>query len=84
MTVIVRPPGLNNSQVSSTEIACGVDKPLKNHLETTMKQEVGSKVQIREVWVALGRSYRAGSNFRASRLRRNCFNFDQHNSIREQ
>jgi hypothetical protein len=33
-------------RVSSTEIACGVDKPLKNHLETTMKQQVGSKVQI--------------------------------------
>ncbi|WP_235678294.1 hypothetical protein [Cylindrospermopsis curvispora] len=35
----------SDQTVSSTEIACGVDKPLKNHLETTMKQEVGSKVQ---------------------------------------
>nr|WP_223007708.1 hypothetical protein [Cylindrospermopsis curvispora] len=26
----------------AVNIACGVDKPLKNHLETTMKQEVGS------------------------------------------
>lgn len=29
--------------VSFTEIACGVDKPLKSHLETTMKQEVNTK-----------------------------------------
>lgn len=39
-------PIRSDQTVSSTEIACGVDKPLKNHLETTMKQEVGSKVQI--------------------------------------
>ncbi|MBE9216679.1 hypothetical protein IQ247_31315, partial [Plectonema cf. radiosum LEGE 06105] len=29
--------------VSSTEIACGVEKPLKSHLETTLKQEVNTK-----------------------------------------
>jgi len=28
---------------SSAKIACGVDKPLKSHLETTAKQEVNSK-----------------------------------------
>ena len=39
-------PIRSDQRVSSTEIACGVDKPLKNHLETTMKQQVGSKVQI--------------------------------------
>ncbi|MFM7560961.1 hypothetical protein [Cylindrospermopsis raciborskii] len=38
-------PIRSEQTVSSTEIACGVDKPLKNHLETTMKQEVGSQVQ---------------------------------------
>ncbi|WP_180982302.1 hypothetical protein [Cylindrospermopsis raciborskii] len=32
----------SDQTVSSTEIACGVDKPLNNHLETRMKQEVGS------------------------------------------
>ncbi|EFA70044.1 hypothetical protein BCV63_04225 [Cylindrospermopsis raciborskii CS-508] len=29
--------------VSSTVSACGVDKPLKNHLETTMNQEVNAE-----------------------------------------
>lgn len=29
--------------VSSTEIACGVDKPLRSHSKTTMKQEVNAK-----------------------------------------
>ncbi|BAZ90169.1 hypothetical protein NIES932_16640 [Raphidiopsis curvata NIES-932] len=49
-------PIRSEQTVSSTEIACGVDKPLENHLETTMKQEVGSKVQVCK---GLGRSYRA-------------------------
>ncbi|MGB3511770.1 MAG: transposase [Microcoleaceae cyanobacterium] len=29
--------------VSSTGIACGVDKPLRSHSKTTLKQEVNSK-----------------------------------------
>jgi putative transposase len=36
-------PEKSDQTVSSTEIACGVDKPLKSHLETTTKQEVNAK-----------------------------------------
>lgn len=32
-----------DQMASSAKIACGVDKPLKSHLETTLKQEVNSK-----------------------------------------
>ncbi|MGL4880680.1 MAG: RNA-guided endonuclease InsQ/TnpB family protein [Waterburya sp.] len=39
-------PIRSDQTVSSTEIACGVDKPLKSHLETTMKQEVSIIVQV--------------------------------------
>jgi putative transposase len=30
--------------VSSTVSACGVDKPLKSHIETTVKQEINTKM----------------------------------------
>ncbi|MEH1937270.1 MAG: RNA-guided endonuclease TnpB family protein [Nostoc sp.] len=40
--------------VSSTEIACGVDKPLKSHLETTMKQEVNAKTTNVQINLDLG------------------------------
>jgi putative transposase len=40
--------------VSSTEIACGVDKPLKSHLETTLKQEVNAKTTFVQLSLDLG------------------------------
>ncbi|OBU75044.1 transposase [Cylindrospermopsis raciborskii S07] len=36
-------PSRSDLAVSSTVSACGVDKPLKNHLETTMNQEVNAE-----------------------------------------
>jgi putative transposase len=36
-------PIRSDQMASSAKIACGVDKPLKSHLETTVKQEVNSK-----------------------------------------
>lgn len=36
-------PERSDKAVSSTVSACGVDKPLRSHLETTMKQEVITK-----------------------------------------
>ena len=36
-------PIRSDQMASSAKIACGVDKPLKSHLETTLKQEVNSK-----------------------------------------
>jgi putative transposase len=37
-------PTRSDLAVSSTVSACGVDKPLKSHLETTMNQEVNTKI----------------------------------------
>ncbi|XZN95741.1 MAG: RNA-guided endonuclease InsQ/TnpB family protein [Microcoleus sp.] len=37
-------PSRSDLAVSSTVSACGVDKPLKSHLETTMNQEVNTKI----------------------------------------
>ena len=37
-------PKCSDMAVSSTVSACGVDKPLKSHLETTVKQEVNPKM----------------------------------------
>jgi putative transposase len=39
-------PIRSDQMASSAKIACGVDKPLKSHLETTLKQEVSTVVQI--------------------------------------
>jgi Transposase and inactivated derivatives len=36
-------PIRSDQMASSAKITCGVDKPLKSHLETTVKQEVNSK-----------------------------------------
>ncbi|MGH8002306.1 MAG: RNA-guided endonuclease InsQ/TnpB family protein, partial [Brasilonema sp.] len=36
-------PSRSDLAVSSTVSACGVDKPLKSHLETTMNQEVNTE-----------------------------------------
>lgn len=36
-------PIRSDQMASSAKIACGVDKPLKSHLETTVKQEVNCK-----------------------------------------
>jgi putative transposase len=38
-------PDRSDLAVSSTVSACGVDKPLRSHSETTLKQEVNTKVQ---------------------------------------
>ncbi len=40
--------------VSSTEIACGVDKPLRSHSKTTMKQEVNAKTTFVQLSLDLG------------------------------
>jgi putative transposase len=45
-------PERSEMTVSSTVTACGVDKPLKSHLETTMKQEVNTN----PIYVQLGRN----------------------------
>ncbi len=47
-------PTRSSQTVSSTEIACGVDKPLKSHLETTMKQEVNTKTLFVQLSLDLG------------------------------
>jgi hypothetical protein len=35
---------VRSETVSSTEIACGAEKPLRSHSKTVMKQEVNTKV----------------------------------------
>jgi putative transposase len=40
--------------VSSTASACGVDKPLKNHLEATANQEVNTKIAYVQLSLDLG------------------------------
>lgn len=40
--------------VSSTGIACGVDKPLRSHSKTAMKQEVNAKTTIVQLSLDLG------------------------------
>ena len=39
-------PIRSDQTVSSTDIACGADKPLKSHLETALKQEVSIKTSL--------------------------------------
>jgi putative transposase len=40
--------------VSSTEIACGADKPLRSHSKTAMKQEVNAKTASVQLSLDLG------------------------------
>ena len=40
--------------VSSTVSAYGVDKPLKSHLETTVKQEINTKMIAVQMCLDLG------------------------------
>jgi len=47
-------PRCSDVAVSSTVSACGVGKPLKSHLETTMKQEVHTKISHVQLSLDLG------------------------------
>jgi len=47
-------PSRSDLAVSSTVSACGVDKPLKSHLETTMNQEVNTKISNVQLSLDLG------------------------------
>lgn len=47
-------PSRSDLAVSSTVSACGVDKPLKSHLETTMNQEVNIKIANVQLSLDLG------------------------------
>jgi putative transposase len=47
-------PIRSDQTVSSTEIACRVDKPLKSHLETTLKQEVSIETTNVQLSLDLG------------------------------
>ncbi|MCC5615395.1 transposase [Nostoc sp. CHAB 5836] len=47
-------PSRSDLAVSSTVSACGVDKPLKSHLETTMNQEVNIKTAHVQLSLDLG------------------------------
>ena len=40
--------------VSSNVSACGLDKPLKSHLETTVKQEISTKIIGVQMYLDLG------------------------------
>ena len=47
-------PERSDMAVSSTVSACGVDKPLKSHLETTVKQEINTKMIAVQMCLDLG------------------------------
>lgn len=47
-------PISSDQTVSSTEIACGADKPLKSHLETALKQEVSTETTNVQLSLDLG------------------------------
>ncbi|MEA5596277.1 RNA-guided endonuclease TnpB family protein [Rivularia sp. UHCC 0363] len=47
-------PTRSSQTVSSTEIACGVDKPLRNHSKTMKKQEINAKTTYVQLSLDLG------------------------------
>ncbi|MEM6753817.1 MAG: hypothetical protein AAF630_12675 [Cyanobacteria bacterium P01_C01_bin.38] len=47
-------PIRSDQTVSSTEIACGVDKPFNRQIEATLKQEVNTKTNYVQLCLDLG------------------------------